>query len=163
MADNSPLNDPELSRLEQRLKSVTLCPTPRQREQLLYACGQAVGRAQMRRRVQAAAALTVLLTCVSASLSFMLFTRDVPRAAPRDAALWPHLEGQWSPERTDVLPRAEAERDEAQGPRLTASTSLSQLLAFDREHKAGTFHAAPLALASKRILTIAGPFPSDDL
>ena len=49
MADNSPLSDPELRHLERRLSELTLPPSRHERERLLYACGQAAGRAQMKR------------------------------------------------------------------------------------------------------------------
>jgi hypothetical protein len=162
MADNSPLNDPELDRLERRLSRVTLSPSPGQRERLLYACGQAAGKAQMMRRLHAATALAVVLTCVSAGLCFALLTRDVSNAVVLAPAVTPHLKEQRLDPRTNVLSDEQPERNNTDGRQLTAATSSTQLLLSDREQttKPSAVDAPPVVL--KRVLTAAGPLAPDD-
>jgi hypothetical protein len=162
MADNSPLNDPELDRLERRLSLVTLSPTPSQRARLLYACGQTAGRAQMMRRVHAATALAVVLTCVSAGFCFALLTRDGSKAASRDPAVTAHLEEQVPDPHANVLPREGPERNKTQRQQLTAATRFTQLLISDRQQTTKPSVVDAPNLVSKRVLTAAGRFAPDD-
>jgi len=76
MFDLDPLNASELDELEKRLRGMSLSPTQRERERLLYACGQAAGRAQLMRRVRGATALAVVLGCTSAALFAALVVRE---------------------------------------------------------------------------------------
>jgi hypothetical protein len=162
MADSSPLNDPELDRLERRLSLMTLSPTPSQRERLLYACGQAAGRAQMMRRVHAATALAVMLTCVSAGLCFALLTRAGSKAASRDPAVTAYFEQQLPHPRTNVLRREEPERNNTQGQQLTAATSFTQLLISDRQQTTRPSAVDAPHLVLNRVLTAAGRLTPDD-
>jgi len=160
--DPDPLNDPELDRLERQLSLVTLTPTPGQRERMLFACGQAAGRAQMMRRVRAATALAAVLACVSAGLCFALLTRDGSKVAALDPAAAPQLKEQLPEPPTDVLPREQPERNDAQEQQLTAATSFTQLLISDRQPTTRPSAVDPPHLVLKRVLTAAGPFTPDD-
>jgi hypothetical protein len=162
MADNSPLNDPELDRLERQLRLVTLSPTPRQRERLLYACGQAAGRAQMLRRVRAATALAAVLACVSAGLCVALLNRDRSKVAALDPATTTQLKEQLPDPRMDVLPREQPERNNTQGRQLTAATSFTQLQISDRQQTNRPSAVDVPHLALNRVLTAAGPFIPDE-
>jgi hypothetical protein len=162
MADNSPLNDPELDRLERQLSRVTLSPTPRQRDRLLYACGQAAGRAQMLRRVRAATALAVVLTCVSAGLCVALLNRDRSKVAALEPAVTSHVKEQLLDARTDLLPREPPDRNNTHGPQLTAATSFTRLLISDHEYLTKPSSADSPNFVLKRVLTAAGPFAPDD-
>lgn len=79
MSETDPLNDPMLARLEQRLAATALLPTSGEREQLLYACGRAAGRAEIMRRARGMTAVAAVLVCVSLGLSYRLLsvTSDV--------------------------------------------------------------------------------------
>jgi hypothetical protein len=70
MSDDSFLNDPDLAEFEQQLNAVPLSPTPRQRERLLFSCGRAAGRAEMRRQVYAAATVAAVCLCLAIGLAF---------------------------------------------------------------------------------------------
>jgi hypothetical protein len=70
MSDDSFLNDPDLAELEQQLNAVQLSPSARQRERLLFSCGRAAGRAEMRRQVYASTAVAAVCLCLSLGLAF---------------------------------------------------------------------------------------------
>ena len=70
MSDDSFLSDPELAQIERRLSAVAMSPTTRQREKLLFACGRAAGRAEMRRPVYAAAGIAAVCLCLLLGLAF---------------------------------------------------------------------------------------------
>jgi|HubBroStandDraft_2_1064218.scaffolds.fasta_scaffold185288_2 hypothetical protein len=76
MPDLDPLNASELDELEKRLSGMSLSPTQRGRERLLYACGEAAGRAQLMRRVRGATAVAAVLGCTSAALFAALVVRE---------------------------------------------------------------------------------------
>jgi hypothetical protein len=162
MADNNPLNDSELERLERQLSRVTLSPTPRQRERLLYACGQAAGRAQMLRRVRAATALAAVLACVSAGLCIALVTHNNPNVAALDRATTRQLKEQRPDPPSDVLAGEQPERNNAEERQLTAAASFAQLLTSDRQQTSSPSTIDPPHLALKRVLTAASPFIPDE-
>ncbi len=103
MSDITPLNDPELNHLEQRLTAVKLVPTSRQRERLLYSCGHAAGRAQVRRRVRVMSAATVMLACICAGLSFLLLTDTSPKTNVLDPTGAPVVERKRTDSRINLL------------------------------------------------------------
>jgi hypothetical protein len=83
MFDLDPLNASDLDELERRLRGMSLSPTQRERERLLYACGQAAGRAQLMRRVRRATAVAAVIGCTSAALfaAFVVREKSLPVVA----------------------------------------------------------------------------------
>ena len=163
MADNSPLNDPELLHLERRLSELTLPPSLHERERLLYACGQAAGRAQMKRRVQAATAVAIILLSVSLGLGFSLLTHGGSQTvAVKDAlASSPHVS--LTAPGTEVAPVDERTRSDCPAGQLTATPSFDQLAALEQAHTVSPQTAAALDVAPQRILTAAGSVLPDEL
>jgi hypothetical protein len=162
MAENNPLDDPELRHLESRLKAVVPAPASRQRDRLLYACGQAAGRAQMGRRVQAAIAVAALCLCVSAGLGFALLERGGSQSVVRELRPNPAFSGQPGTS-TANRPLAEPlEPVNGQGPRLTAATSFQQFLALNQLPSANLPGSGGADVPPRRILSAADPFLPDD-
>jgi hypothetical protein len=158
MVDDNPLNDPDLERLERRLRQATWSPTANERERLLYACGQAAGRAQMTRRVRKTTAVAALLACTCVGLVTALVMRDesqpvagispAPRTAPQSPASFREQE---SPrEARDVVDR---------NRQLTVAATFGELALAELPQNI----VPPRESSSKRavapILTTAGPLP----
>jgi|HubBroStandDraft_6_1064221.scaffolds.fasta_scaffold160599_2 hypothetical protein len=163
MAENNFVNDPELSQLERRLMAVAIAPEAHNRDRLLYACGEAAGRARMRRRVQAATAVAVTCLCVSAGLSFVLIARSGEHEAEQQQAARPN-----SNEELDAFkaqrPRFEQLDPDGRRPTdLTAAMSFQQFLAFNAPQPSNHSDGTGLAVPSKRILSAADLSLPDDL
>ena len=163
MSDNSPLDDPELRHLERRLSELTLPPSRHERERLLYSCGQAVGRAQMKPRVQAATAAATMCLLVSLGLGFTLLTHGSSQTAAVDGSLAasPHV----SPAvpMTEAPPVDDRTRSDLPGGQLTAMSSFQQLIAFDQAHTVSRRSAAALDVPRQQILTAADSVLPDEL
>lgn len=163
MADGNPLNDSQLSQLERRLRTLELPPTNRQRGQLLYACGKAAGRAEIKRRLRAATAVAVMCFCTSAALSFVLLTRGGVQTAARERPTQPPSVHRPGEERKD-LRAPEPPRSDSDGDRqLTTASDFRQFAASGRGAKDNTLASASLNFPSKRILTAADRSLPDDL
>ncbi|HEV7998669.1 MAG TPA: hypothetical protein VGP63_02240 [Planctomycetaceae bacterium] len=160
MPDPNHLNDPELERLERRLSRLTWPPTENDRERLLYACGQAAGRAQMLRRVRGVTAIAAILACVCAGLGFALLRRDaspvavadpVPTQLPDKSVASPHR---------DVVSR-EAEEDgqnpESPRGRELSVLSFGDLALLDQKSKTSQFHGDISTSGTARVMSAAGP------
>jgi hypothetical protein len=170
--DPDPLNDPELDRLERQLSLVTLTPTPGQRERMLFACGQAAGRAQMMRRVRAATALAAVLACVSAGLGFALVARDGRRTVEPDQAASAHVEERRAEPQSNVAPRHELEPQSIDRDQLTAATSFTQFSTAWEQASREKTHGVPASppssndvtrLVAPHVLTAAGRSAPHDL
>ena len=163
MSDITPLNDPELNHLEQRLTDVKLVPTSRQRERLLYSCGHAAGRAQVRRQVRVTSAATIMLAFISAGLSFLLLTDRSPQTNVLDPTVPPVVEGDRTDLRTNLLMSEQQKFGQDRGWHLNAGSSLDQLLLSERLRKTEPVNAALPGLSSQRVLTAASRWWPDDL
>ncbi len=157
MHDHEPLNDPELGQLERRLGRATWSPTPAQRERWLYACGQAAGRAQMRRRLRGAISVAAVLGCVCVGLSCALWQADRapvavnPVPSPPSTNLTPVRQ-------TNPLPFDEPEEAVAGLRReLRVSATLAELASSDdlARTSASDVHRTPVV--AERVLSAAGP------
>jgi hypothetical protein len=155
MADNSHLSDPELRHLEQRLSDLALPPTRHERERLLYACGQAAGRAQMKRRLHVATAIAAICLSVSLGLGFTLLTRAGSQTAMVESTLAPVPHVSPAVPMSEAPPIDERTRSDRPGAQLTATSSFDQLLAFEQPHTIGPRSAA-MDVPPQRILTAAG-------
>jgi hypothetical protein len=161
MPDPNPLNDPELKRLERRLSRVTWSPTPAERERLLYACGQAAGRAQMMRPVRRAKAVAALLACACAGLGFVLLQRQQsPMAAINPVPTHPSKKSVTDPQR-DFLPRERAEDAEsaasARTHELSASANLADLALLERAPRIAESHGDIAKPGDQPVLRAGGP------
>jgi hypothetical protein len=125
MSEQESLSDPDLLEIERRLSAVSLSPTQRQRERLLYLSGVAAGRAQMKRRAHAAFGVAALSVCVCAGLTFILIL-----PAPR-----PHsgLQPRPSPDRIEPISSSIAFPEPARSAAKTnGDVWLSAVTDFDR-------------------------------
>jgi hypothetical protein len=163
MADNNPLSDPELRHLERRLSELALPPSRHERERLLYACGQAAGRAQMKRRVQAATAVAAICLFVSLGLGFTLLTRGGSQTAAVESTLAPVPRVFPAVPITEVPPVDEPTRSDRAGGQLTATSSFQQLIAFDQPHTVRPRSVAVPDVPPQRILTAADSVLPDEL
>ena len=163
MSDVIPLNDPDLNDLEQRLSAVMLSPASHQRERLLYACGHAAGRAQMRRRLRVVSLATAMLTCLSAGLSFLLLMDTSPKTNVLDPTRAPVVEEERTDSRTNLLIGEQQKSGQNRGRRLTVGTSFEQFLLFDRPQKTEPLNTAPPSLSPKQVLTVTSRSWPDDL
>lgn len=157
MHDHNPLNDSELGRLERRLSRATWSPTPAQRERWLYACGQAAGRAQMRRRLRGAISVAALLGCVCVGLACALWQGNRapvavnPVPSPPSTNLAPVRQ-------TNPLPFDEPGEAVAGFRReLTVSASLAELASSDGLAKASTSEVQRTPVVAEPVLSAAGP------
>ena len=119
--------------------------------------------AEMRRRVRTASAAAVMLTCISAGLSFLLLTGTPPKATVLDPALTPVVEGERTDSRINMLLREQQEFGNNRGWQLSAGTSFEQLLIFDRLQKTEPLNADLPSLSSGQVLTAASRSWPDDL
>jgi hypothetical protein len=157
MSDPNPLNNPELERLERRLSRARWSPTPAERERLLYACGQAAGRAQMVRRVRGATAIATLLGCVCAGLGFALLQREQPPIAAVNPAPSNSSADLVGAPQTDILPPdAPSKVTESQRPELRVSTNIAELALSDRGPTSSSSPGAA-TFAPESVLTVSGP------
>jgi len=163
MSDITPLNDPELNELEQRLAAATLTPDSRRRERLMYACGQAAGRSQMKRRVRAVSAAAVMLSCVSAGLGFLLIMRAPSQTNMPDPTRASVVEGTESDLPITVVRHQHQMFDHSRGRQLSAGTRYEELVAFNRRPKAGLLKVDPANFPTNRGLTAASRSWPDDL
>ncbi len=159
MSDPNPLNNPELERLERRLSRVSWSPAPRERERLLFACGQAAGQAQMMRRVQGATAVAALLGCACVGLVAALVLHEksppvagispAPRSALRSAALL----------REQESPREAGDEVVDRNRQLTVAASFGEVLLAELPQKIVPPRQSSPKLAAEPVLTTAGPLP----
>ncbi len=159
MPDTNPLNDSELEELETRLRRVPVSPTPRECERLLYACGQAAGRAQMMRRVRNTTAVAALLGCTCAGLVAIVVVREKspplaginpgPPAAPQSAVLLPEPES----------PREARDGLVDRNRQLTVAADFSELALAELPQKIVPTQESSSKLAAEPVLTTAGPPP----
>jgi hypothetical protein len=165
MPDPNPLNDPELERLERRLSRVTWSPTSAERERLLYACGQAAGRAQMLRPVRQATAVAALLACGCAGLGFALLSREQsPMAAVKPLPAHPSEQSVTDRQR-DLLPRETTEDAEdpasARGRELSVSSNFADLALLERPQRTAESHGDVAKPGDEPILRAAGPLAAE--
>jgi hypothetical protein len=159
MSDLDPLNDSEFDELERRLTGIALSPTLRERERLLYACGQAAGRAQMMRRVRNTTTIAALLgcTCVGLVTALVLLEKSPPVAGisppPRTASRPADgVREQESPNQSrDIVVDRNRQLTVAGGLRELVLAELPQKIIAPRESTA--------KLAAEPALTTAGPLP----
>jgi hypothetical protein len=165
MSNDAPLDDLELDRLARRLAGATLPPTETQRECILYECGRAAGRAQMKRRARVATASAIALAFASVGLSYAFFSQSSPDVTSSRSAA-----GSAQGEIPGVATTAPAparppwkERDQI-GRSLTAGASYEQLAA-PAEEIAGRrpFDANLAPIAPAKVLTAAGGSSSPEL
>ena len=161
MPDLDPLNASELDELEKRLSGMSLSPTQRERERLLYACGQAAGRAQLMRRVWRATAVGAVLVCTSAALFAALVVREKsPPVAAIDSKPGPvPPEVVVSTSTEEVTTRRTPNFAADQNRPLTVAAGFEELTLAEVPAKIG----APLEQSSRRpvepVLTATGPPP----
>jgi hypothetical protein len=158
MPDPDPLNSSELRELERRLKSAPLSPTPRERERLLYACGQAAGRAQMMRRVRSATTIAALLGCTCASLFAALVLREQSphrvitgnpaRPVPEQAAVF-----------REEVRLSESSDGAGSASRQLAVGRFAELALAERPQKAPPSREPSAMIAVEPTLSAAGPLP----
>jgi len=161
MPDFDPLNASELDELEKRLSRISLSPTQRESERLLYACGQAAGRAQMVRRVRGATVVAAFLGCTCAGLAVALVLHDqsppvaaidsTPRPVPQFAA------GLTSTD--DATARGTPSFAGDQNRPLTVAAGFEELTLAEIRPKMPALHALSSKLPSAPILSVAGPLP----
>jgi hypothetical protein len=161
MPDLDPLNASELDDLEKRLSGLSLSPTQRERERLLYACGQAAGRAQLTRRVRRATAVAAVLGCTSAALFAALVVREnsLPVAAidSKPGPVPPEVVVSTSTE--EVTTRRTPNFAGDQNRPLTVAAGFEELTLAELRPKVTTPHALSSKLLSAPILSAAGPLP----
>lgn len=162
MFDNQSMNDFELSSLERQLSSIDLSPPARQRERLLYACGRAVGRAEMRQRVRAASAAALVLSCTSAVLCWLLVTHGGVRETSTVERLIASTTDRRSPGSPSSIasPERLSQCDGCMG-QLTASTRFAQLTVWEGRPIEPGLVGGP-SLAPSPVLTAAGVFVRGD-
>jgi hypothetical protein len=157
MSDPNALNNPELERLERRLSRTTWSPTPAERERLLYACGEAAGRAQMMRRVRGAMAIAALLGCVCAGLGFALWQREQPPIAAVNPAPSNSSADLVGAPQTDIMPPdAPSKVTESQRAELRVSTNIAELASSDHGPMSSSSPGAA-TFAPESVLTVSGP------
>jgi hypothetical protein len=158
MHDHEPLNDPDLGQLERRLGRATWSPTPAQRERWLYACGQAAGRAQMRRRLRGAIGIAAVLGCVCVGLSCALWQADQVPVAAVNPVPTPFATNLTPAQHSSLLPLDEpvdAVVDSKRGLRVSAS--LAELASFDDLARTSASEVQKTPVAAERVLSAAGP------
>jgi hypothetical protein len=165
MFDPNPLNDPELERLERRLSRVTWSPTVAERERLLYACGQAAGRAQMLRPVRRATAVAALLACGCAGLGFALLQREQsPLAAVKPVPTRPTEKSVPDPQRNFLPPERAEDTESAVSARrreLSVSANFADLALLERAPQAAESHGDVAKPGDEPILRAAGPLAAE--
>jgi hypothetical protein len=157
MPDFDPLNASELDELEKRLSGMSLSPTQRERERLLYACGQAAGRAQLMRRVRGATAIAAVLGCVCAGLACALVLREQPTVAAVDRAPSHSSDDLGAASQIGGLSNGESlEVMGSQTAELRVSTNMAELALSDR---GATSSSSPgtATFAPESVLTVSGP------
>jgi hypothetical protein len=158
MHDHNPLNDLDLERLELRLSGATWSPKPAQRERWLYACGQAAGRAQMRRRLRGAISVAALLGCVCVGLTCVLLQADRAPVAAVNPMAAPLATGFIPAQRTDPLPLDEPAEAVADSRReLRVSASLAELASSDVFARTPASEVERTPAVAEPVLTVAGP------
>lgn len=165
MPDLTSLNDPELDGLQERLAGVLWSPPPHQREQLLYSCGRAAGRAERDRHLRRIYVIMASLSCLLIGLSVVLLTGGRLRSSgpnsiePTIVETLP-VETQIEPLSPEIT-WSHDERNDRQS--LTASSSYEQLLALERDI-AGKFSLDSAAeQSSPPVLTPLGRSHLDEL
>jgi hypothetical protein len=166
MFHDDSLNDTELELIERQLQSVALSPTSQQRERMLYACGHAAGRAQMKRRTQTATALAIALTAVSAGLGFVLINGAGFHRDSQDAAALSGGGQEVAPpsnnNEDNRLPSPQREWNGGRTNELTAASSFNELLLSDQEPSVWPPVSDPSQLVLKPVLTAAGSRSLDE-
>lgn len=144
MLDDQSITDQELEQLEQlenQLGAISLAPSDTQRQQLLYACGQAAGRvegrAEMRKQVRTLTATTATLACLSACLCFMLFGKSqiesMPLKGTQSTSVAEKIETNNDP--TPTTNRAQSTPPIVRYRHLTVSDSMSDWAALEQRTK----------------------------
>jgi len=161
MADDNTLNDPELSRLERRLAATMPSPTSAERDRLLYGCGQAAGRAQMRRRLHATTAVGAFFACASVGLGYLSLANVGPKTAalPQSGASRPDERTLKSAANTAL--RSEPENPNDFGRQMTASWTFEQLVNSERDGSSAV--ADTTFRSSSRVFRAADHPPIDEL
>jgi hypothetical protein len=158
MSDPNALNNPELERLERRLSRTTWSPTATERECLLYACGQAAGRAQMMQKVRGVTVIAALLGCVCAGLGFALLQREQSPIAVVNRAPSQSSADLVAASQRDGLPNDESsEVMSSQRAELSVSANFAELALSDRGPGTSTSHGAALTLTTESVLSASGP------
>jgi hypothetical protein len=156
MFDNESVNEFELGCLERQLSNIALSPPRRQRERLLYACGRAVGRAEMRRRVRAATAAAAIVAVTSTALCLVVVTERAPTSTVvvRSTAASPAWDSAVPP--ASVVQRPPDPPSDGRGRQLTASTRVTELMSWDTEGAVASHHTGESIPGPKPMLTVAG-------
>jgi hypothetical protein len=156
MFDNESVNEFELGCLERQLSHIALSPPRRQREQLLYACGRAAGRAEMRRRVRAATATAALFAATSTALFLVAVTERAPTSTVvvRDTAASSPWDSAGS--LASVVQRPPDPASDGRGRQLTASTRVTELMSWDTEGAVASHPTGEPIPGPKPMLTVAG-------
>jgi len=155
MSDNDSLNDPELSQLERRLAAVELAPSSREREQTLYACGQAVGRAQMQGRGRAIIAAAGVLIGVSTGINAFWLLRPTAEQDRPEAVDIATVENDAKGSKTDVSVDDRQWNDTTADRTLSVGASYEELAEFDRTHRSAPIEVDVSGVPSNRVLTAA--------
>ena len=163
MSDITPLNDPDLHRLEQQLTALTLSPNSSRREHLLYACGRAAGRAEAGRHLRRMYVVAASLTCVSAALSVSVIMNG--SAPPRPPAPGAEAVGERRNDegQSDIPLRSPIVPSDVAPQHLTAGTTYERFLALDRERPRDGLDADGADPTSSHILTPLGGPALDEL
>jgi hypothetical protein len=148
------LNDPELQRLEQELRGVAFSPAADHRERLMYACGHAAGRAEMKRRLRAMSAALVALVVASVGLSLQLLKEKPSEVAGDSSEQAPFVADQPTTPPINTTPRKQQEFGNPRGPQLSAATSLEQMLEIDRVRSTERLATVNVDSPSPRVLSV---------
>jgi hypothetical protein len=161
MHDDDPLNDPELERIERRLGHAAWSPTPAQRERWLYACGQAAGRAEMRRRLRGATFVAAVLGCTSAALLAAIVVREKsPPVAAIDAkAVRMPQKVAVSMPAPEVATRETPKFAADQNRTLSVADGFDQLALAEVPTKVAALREQSSGQPVERLLTTTGPVP----
>ncbi len=158
MSSFDPLNGTQLDEFEQRLNCIALTPTPRERERLLYECGQAAGRAQMKRRVRNSSIVAAVLACTCVGLVAALVLLE--KAAPVAGFSPPPRTASRSVERfrEQESPREPRDNVVDRNRQLTVAATSSDLALAELPQKSVS-RESTAKLDSEPTLTTAGPLP----
>jgi hypothetical protein len=163
MPDLDPLNASELDELEKRLSGMSLSPTQRERERLLYACGQAAGRAQLMHRVRRATAVAAVLGCTSAALfaALVVHEKSPPVAAidSKPGPVPPKVVVSTSTE--EVTTRRTPNFAGDQNRPLTVAAGFEELTLAEVPTKVAVPHQQSSRRPVEPVLTATGPPPID--
>ncbi len=136
MSDFESINDLELQELEQRLVHLELPPSDRQRQQLMYSCGQAAGRTELRRQVRTLATVAATLACVSIGLTSYVALSHVNSQETGRLLIVNEGDSNRATDHHDSTADHNQRDVDILGRRmLTASSNFEQLRAFDERQR----------------------------